>query len=107
MNVSCQCDAVAFTTATPKPITVYCCHCTECRKQSSSAFGISARFPAADVFPLSDTLRARLGVWSRPSDSGTTVDCYFCQACGVRVFHRIRDRRGERPTVNIKGGLVE
>ena len=36
------------------------------------------------------------------------MDCYFCKECGVRVMHRIREADGrERPTVSIKGGLIE
>lgn len=36
------------------------------------------------------------------------MDCYFCNTCGVRVFHRIRDEDGtERSTVSVKGGCIE
>lgn len=49
MDVSCQCGAISFKTPLPKPLAVYICHCDECRRQSSSAFGCSAIFPK---FPL-------------------------------------------------------
>jgi hypothetical protein len=108
MNVKCQCGNVRFTTSLPKPISVYHCHCTECRKQSASAYGTSAIFPADGLFPLSQDLEAKLGMWTRATDQGNTTDCYFCKVCGVRLFHRIRGKDGrERPTVSIKGGLVE
>src|SRR5262245_16287856 len=45
MNGSCACGAVTFVTPTPTPMSVYHCHCIDCRKQSSSAFGTSAIFP--------------------------------------------------------------
>ena len=45
MNVACQCDNITFTTPLPQPLAVYICHCDECRRQSSSAFGCSAIFP--------------------------------------------------------------
>ncbi|KAL2151725.1 hypothetical protein VTH82DRAFT_6823 [Thermothelomyces myriococcoides] len=108
MEVYCQCKTVHFQTPTPSPLAVYHCHCTECRKQSSSAFGTSAIFPAKGLFPLSDDLASKLSVWTRPTDKGNTMDCYFCKVCGSRVMHRIRDPDGtERETVSIKGGLVE
>jgi hypothetical protein len=108
MDVECQCGAVKLRTPIPKPLELYICHCTECRKQSSSAFGMSAVFPAAPLFPLSDDLKTKLGQWSRPADSGRTVDCYFCKECGARVVHRIRGTDGvEWPTVTVKAGLVK
>ncbi len=63
MEVQCQCGAVSFTTPTPEPIALYHCHCTQCRKQSASAFGTSAIFSAEGIFPLSPDLEAKLGTW--------------------------------------------
>ncbi|KAM0324584.1 hypothetical protein ACHAQA_007970 [Verticillium albo-atrum] len=109
MNVSCQCGAISFRTPTPAPLAVYLCHCNECRKQSSSAFGISATFPVEGLPPLADpALRARLSMWSRTTKTGNTLDCYFCTECGARVLHHTRDAQGvPRATANIKGGLIE
>src|SRR3569833_1308225 len=110
MRVSCQCGSVAFDTSAAAPLAVYHCHCTECQKQTSSAFGTSAIFPAAGIFPLSPALRDQLALYVRPGSrvkSGRDMDCYFCKTCGSRVMHRIRDQGGtERDTVSIKGGLV-
>jgi len=108
MEVRCQCGAVSFHTPTAAPLSIYHCHCTECQKQSSSAFGTSAIYPATGLFPLAPELREKLGCWTRPSKEGRTMDCYFCKACGVRMFHRIREADGtERETVSIKGGAVQ
>ena len=49
MDASCQCGAVTFKTPLRHPLTLYICHCAECRRQTSSAFGASAIFPR---FPL-------------------------------------------------------
>ncbi|KAL5602474.1 hypothetical protein FOBRF1_010007 [Fusarium oxysporum] len=57
-------------------------------KQSASAFGTSAIFPADDMWPLSEDVLSKLGVWKRPTDEGNTLECYFCKTCGVRVLHR-------------------
>jgi hypothetical protein len=94
----CQCGAVTFT-VDAEPLEIYVCHCRECQKQSSSAFGISVIVPFA-------ALRVRGGEtrqWSRLCDSGRTTDCTFCVACGARLFHR---GRGE-PTVSVKGGALD
>lgn len=49
MDASCQCRTITFKTPLPEPLALYICHCLECRHQSSSAFGCSAKFPK---FPL-------------------------------------------------------
>ena len=61
MNASCQCGAIAFKTPLPKPLAVYICHCDECRRQSSSAFGCSAIFPS---FPLPASVKGALSCYS-------------------------------------------
>jgi hypothetical protein len=87
---------------------LYHCHCLECRKQSGSAFGTSAIFTSEGLIPLSEELESKLGVWTRPTDQGGMMDCYFCKVCGARMMHRARDENGsERGTVSIKGGCGE
>jgi len=56
-----ECGAISFKTPLPKPLAVYICHCDECRRQSSSAFGCSAIFPA---FPLPANVKGALSVYS-------------------------------------------
>ena len=96
---SCQCGAMRF--AVPSvPLVIYVCHCAECRKQSSSAFGIS--------FTITRTaLRMLHGApqyWSRRTASGHTLECAFCPNCGSRVWHR---SSGHPDTLNIKGGSLD
>jgi hypothetical protein len=108
MDVSCQCGNINFKTPTLKPLGLYHCHCTECRAQSASAYGTSAIFPAAPLFPLSDELHAKLKVWSRSTDAGGRLNCYFCPECGVRLIHRGKTKDGvEKDTVSIKGGAIK
>ena len=40
----CQCGAIRYELS-HGPLQLYVCHCTECRKQSASAFGISFIVP--------------------------------------------------------------
>ena len=45
MDAQCQCGAVRFKTPLPQPLALYICHCSDCRRQTGSAFGTSAIFP--------------------------------------------------------------
>lgn len=108
LPVSCQCGAISFHTPSPTPSGMAHCHCTECRKQSASAFGTSVYFPSDQVFPLSPELEEKLAVFTRPTDSGNTMHCYFCPKCGVRILHVMYDKDGKRlDKVSFKGGCVE
>lgn len=95
----CQCGAVRYEIS-GRVLETYVCHCRECRKQSSSAFGISVIVRSADVRLLQGELRR----WSRAADSGRTVDCFFCPHCGSRVWHGDKDRSA---TVSVKGGSLD
>jgi hypothetical protein len=100
MNVSCQCGLITFQTPLPAPLAVYICHCNECRHQSSSAFGSSSIFPR---FSLPASIQPLLSCYTRSTDSGNTLDCYFCKNCGSRVLHSTR----EGSTVSVKSGCIE
>lgn len=107
-KISCQCGTVTFPASLPKPLAVYICHCTECQKQSASAFGITAMFPAEGMWPLPEKIQPFLGKWVRATDSGNTLECYFCKCCGVRVLHRPILPDGTAKTMlSVKGGCVE
>jgi len=95
----CQCGAVRYEIA-GAPHEIYVCHCRECQKQSSSAFGISVMVRSADVALQMGTLRR----WSRPTDSGGTLACFFCGECGSRVWHGDPERAEE---ISIKGGSFD
>ena len=84
MEAQCQCGKVQFTTPADKPIIVYVCHCLECRRQSASAFGMSAAFEA---FELPEAAREHITVYERLCQSGRTAQCLFCTHCGTRLIH--------------------
>ncbi|KAF2397944.1 hypothetical protein EJ06DRAFT_532304 [Trichodelitschia bisporula] len=108
LRVVCQCRNVSFPAPEPQPRALYHCHCLECRKQSASAFGTTAIFPAEPFFPLAPELKAKLKIWQRPTETGGTMDCYFCPECGVRVFHRICNADGNwRDVISVKAGCIE
>ena len=93
----CQCGAVRYRARGAR--SAYCCHCSECRKQSASAFGISVRVERAR-FAVEGPLRR----WTRPTESGSSTDCWFCEVCGTRVYH---DGAGRPGYVTVKGGSLD
>ena len=94
----CQCGQLRYK-VTVKPLTLYCCHCTECQAQSSSAFGMSLRVPAGGVL-----LEGRYSSFVRDEGKATAVECVFCPDCGCRIIHR---GRGEDSGGSIKAGSLD
>ena len=99
MDGRCQRSTVHFTMPTATPLEVYICHCLECRHQSSSAFGISAIFPA---FEVPKDMSMHLTVYSRHTATGKDLKCYFCKHCGSRIMHA-----NDRTTISVKGACLE
>lgn len=110
LPVTCQCGRISFTTPPASTMTGLAhCHCTDCRKQSASAYGTSAWFPADKVFPLPADVEEKIAIYERVADSGNQMHCYFCPKCGVRVIHSRYDegKGGYWGRVSFKGGCVE
>ncbi len=95
----CQCRQIQYEIRA-KPLTLYICHCQECQKQSSSAFGMSMPVPR-DALVI---LRGQPKQWQRMSDSGREVSCFFCGECGTRLFHN--PARNSKIT-NVKPGTLD
>lgn len=105
MEGRCQCGLVRFTTPLPAPLKIYICHCTECRHQSSSSYGVTAAFPSFDIpSPGPDAI----GIYTRPNSTGQTHGL-FCTQCGARLMHRRSGGNGSDAaggTVSVKGGCL-
>ena len=95
----CQCGQVRYE-APGDPLALYVCHCTECRKQSASAFGISFVVQRSELV----LLQGHPSMWSRQTASGHRLDCAFCAQCGSRLWHQ---SSGRPDTLNIKGGSLD
>jgi hypothetical protein len=78
----CQCRAVRYQ-IDAAPLSLYACHCTECQKQSASAFSLSLPVPRSAVRVTQGEPRE----WLRRTDSERMISCMFCGECGTRVFH--------------------
>ncbi len=100
LSGGCQCGGVRYA-ITAVPLTLYLCHCTECQRQSSSAFGMSmlvARSALAVDW-------ARLGIFVRGTAAGgREIRCLFCPDCGTRLFH---ESTQENEVVSVKAGSLD
>jgi hypothetical protein len=95
----CQCGRVRYRVE-GEPLILGICHCTECQRQSGSAFGMSMVTPKAQ-FTL---LQGELKTFTRSSDSGRPVICAFCPECGTRIYHVPSYLQG---VVNVKPGTLD
>jgi hypothetical protein len=93
----CQCGEVRYR-IDAEPLRLAVCHCTDCQRQSGSAFGMSL-LVASDSFRL---LKGRLKTFSVVCDSGRTKHCAFCPDCGTRIYHQIVER-----VVSVKPGTLD
>jgi len=95
----CQCGSVRYAIA-GEPLALYVCHCTECRKQSGSAFGMSLQVRRDDL----KLTAGEPSVWQRGTDSGNRLACWFCPACGSRLWHEGVPSKG---TATVKAGSLD
>ena len=93
----CQCGRVRYRMKA-HPVVFYLCHCTECQRHTSSAFGESLRFRREDL-----DVDPGLVCVSRMSDSGKERQGWFCPDCGVRIWHGTSGS----PEINIKAGTLD
>ncbi|KAL2374750.1 hypothetical protein BDBG_08508 [Blastomyces gilchristii SLH14081] len=114
MEGRCQCGLIRFTTPCPRPLKIYICHCTQCRHQSASSYGLTAIFPSFDIpepepsvshtiTNYDPTSSSAIGIHRRQTFSNKIMDCLFCKQCGVRLMHRVR---GEE-RLSVKAGCLE
>lgn len=97
LSGGCQCGAVRYR-LTDMPLVFYLCHCTECQRHTSSAFGESLRFSAGAM-----EVDGRLRCTRRESSSGRPREGWFCAECGVRIWHGSEGL----PEFNIKAGTLD
>ena len=93
----CQCGLIRYRMR-GHPLVFYLCHCSECQRHTSSAFGESLRFRREhlDVDPGLHCIR-------RVSESGNQREGWFCPECGVRIWHGTAGS----PEINIKAGTLD
>jgi hypothetical protein len=94
----CQCGSVAYR-VTGHTATLFACHCTECQRQSSSAFGMALWVKEPSVELISGQVKE----WIRTMPSGREMSCQFCPECGTRIFHKAV---GQTQLLSIKPGTL-
>jgi len=79
----CLCGAVRFSFDVT-PAMVAACHCTDCRRQSGSAYSMNVGVPTAAL-----NLSGKPKVFEHPGGSGQTVHRHFCGDCGSPIASEI------------------
>lgn len=95
----CQCGHVKYR-VTGETVACFVCHCTDCQRQSASAFGTALWLRSFSR----EVLTGELGMWVRTTPTGKQLVCEFCSRCGTRVFHQMAD---QRETMSIKPGTLD
>jgi hypothetical protein len=77
----CLCGACRYEISAA-PVAVYACHCTDCQRQSGSAFGMTMVVKASALSLTAGEPAAFL----RTMPSGRQTTIRFCGTCGSRLF---------------------
>lgn len=81
MEGGCGCGAVRYRLASP-PMYVHCCHCTECQRQTGSAFAVNALIEADRIELLEGAMREVV----LPTESGKGLATQQCAVCGAVLW---------------------
>ena len=86
----CQCGKLRYEISAP-PLMLYACHCTNCQKQTGSAFVLSATI-VENTFSFTEGAPVKFE-WT--ADSGTQRYGHFCGDCGGRICN------GATPSIGV------
>ena len=89
LDGQCACGALTYCMKT-KPIVVHCCHCSECQRQTGSAFVLNAIIETDRV-----TFDGPVTEMTLPTPSGNGQVITRCKECGVAVFSNYLSRQGK------------
>ena len=95
----CQCGYVKYH-VTGIPVTMFACHCKECQRQSSSAFGLALWVRSYKLKLIEGSIKT----WVRTTPSDIEMACDFCPRCGSRLFHRLMS---QTEIISIKPGTLD
>ncbi|WP_422421662.1 GFA family protein [Pseudomonas sp. GZD-222] len=95
---SCLCGSIHYSSPL-NPLSVAVCHCSDCQKQSGSAFSINLLVPAASFVVEG----ARPGSYTKAGGSGLPVKRYFCSDCGSALYSEIATMPG---VLAVKAGTL-
>lgn len=95
----CQCGAIRYE-VTGAPRQTVACHCTDCQRQSGSAFGMTLLINETDFRLLQGELKS----YTSTSEAGRAKLGAFCPDCGTRIYHKPEWRKG---FVSVKPGTLD
>ena len=78
----CLCGAVRYRVV-GTPLSVAICHCTNCQKNTGSAFSVNVIFPKAAL-----TMEGTPAIYEDIGDTGNIVRRVFCGKCGTPLESR-------------------
>jgi hypothetical protein len=81
LSGSCSCGAVKYR-LTSAPMFVHCCHCSDCQRQTGSAFVLNALIEADRV----ELLQGAPSGFLQPTDSGRPHIIHRCPDCGTALW---------------------
>ena len=81
MKASCACGGVAITVAS-SPRLHAVCHCTNCKRRTGSAFGVSTYFERSAVSEIAGETR----IYAFRDAQGNEQQRHFCTRCGTTLY---------------------
>lgn len=99
MTGGCQCGAIRYEIAS-FPLLLYTCNCTDCQRQTGSAFALNMPVRSADFRITQGEPKG----WHHASPSGMAVISRFCGTCATRLYG---ERDGRPETVNLRAGTLD
>lgn len=98
INGNCLCGAIHYSSQLA-PLSVAVCHCSDCQKQSGSAFSVNLLVPA-EGFAVEGP---SLGCYTKAGGSGLPVKRYFCAGCGSALYSEVATMPG---VLAVKAGTL-
>jgi hypothetical protein len=95
----CLCGNIRYE-STAAPVLSAVCHCTQCQKQSGSAFSTNLVVPA-QAFKLTAQVPS---VFVDAGGSGLSLKRHFCGRCGSPVYSELEAQPG---VVVVKAGTLD
>lgn len=95
----CQCGNIRYEVV-GAPKQVVACHCSDCQRQSGSAFGMTIVVDTADFW----LTKGELKTYASRSAANRAKLGAFCPDCGTRIYHQPEYRKG---TVSVKPGTLD
>ncbi|MFT5042985.1 MAG: hypothetical protein ACI8TX_003982 [Hyphomicrobiaceae bacterium] len=77
----CLCNAVEYS-LTEDPVTVYICHCTDCQRQTASAFAMTMMVRSDAL----DLVRGEPEHYAVEMSDGRIKEADFCSRCSTRLW---------------------